>query len=156
MTFHVTGIDADELAVALAAGIDHAGNPVEPFIDDEGGWPLRCCLADSVAGDEIAIMAWSPFPWKGAYAETGPVVVHTTNCPGEAAPQLSAEFDARPMVLRPYGHDNRIAYHRVRHVAEGASLSVELEELLAEADVDFVHGRNVTGGCYAFTAKRVS
>lgn len=155
MTLHVTGIDTDDLAAAIAAGQDHAGNPIEPFIDDDGGWPLRCCLSDSQPGDEIAIIAWSPFPWKGAYAETGPVVVHTTRCPGAAAPALPQDFDARAMVLRPYGHDQRIAYHRVRHVQAGASLSAELQELLAEADVDFVHGRNVTGGCYAFTATRV-
>jgi hypothetical protein len=28
--------------------------------------------------------------------------------------------------------------------------------LLAFDDVDFVHGRNVTGGCYSFTATRPS
>jgi hypothetical protein len=155
MTFHVTGIDADQLAAALDDGLDHAQNLIEPFVDDDGGWPLRCCLGDSAPGDEIAIIAWSPFPWKGAYAETGPVVIHTANCPGAPAPKLSDEFDIRPMVLRPYGFNQRIAYHRVRHVNNGASLSAHLEELLAEADVDFVHGRNVTGGCYAFTATRV-
>ena len=155
MTLHVTGIDIEELALALAGGHDHAGNPIEPFVDDDGGWPLRCCLGNSEPGDQIAIIAWSPFPWKGAYAETGPVVVHTSGCPGSPDSVLSDEFDARAMVLRPYGYNQRIAYHQVRHIEAGASLSAELEALLGEADVDFVHGRNVTGGCYAFTATRV-
>ncbi len=114
MTINVTGIDVDQLTAALADGHDHAGNPIESFVDDDGGWPLRCCLGDSAPGDQIAIIAWSPFPWQGAYAETGPVVVHTADCPGTVAPALSAEFNARPMVLRPYGHNQRIAYHRVR------------------------------------------
>jgi hypothetical protein len=56
--------------------------------------------------------------------------------------------------LRPYGHDRRIAYHRVRHIAADDSLTVHVAELLGHDDVDFVHGRNVTGGCYAFTATR--
>ena len=155
MTFQVTGIDNDQLAAALQAGVDHGGNPIEPFVDHDGGWPLRCCLADSTPGDTIAIIAWSPFPWPGAYAETGPVVVHADGCDDAAPPVLSAEFDQRPMVLRPYGHDHRIAYHRVRHVEAGRSLTAELAELLAETDVDFVQGRNVTGGCYAFTASRL-
>lgn len=110
MTFHVTGIDADQLDAALDDGLDHAKNPIKSFVDDDGGWPLRCCLGDSAPGDEIAIIAWSPFPWKGAYAETGPVVVHTANCPGAPEPKLSGEFDIRPMVLRPYGFNQRIAY----------------------------------------------
>lgn len=155
MSFQVTGIDHHQLAAALSTGLDHASNPIESFVDDDGGWPLRCCLTDSAAGDQIAIIAWSPFPWKGAYAETGPIVVHTQGCAGASSSTLSDEFEARAMTLRPYGYDQRIAYHQVRHVAEGASLSDELAALLAEADVDFVHGRNVTGGCYAFTATRV-
>jgi hypothetical protein len=152
-----TGTDPAELRRVLADGTDHDGNPVEPFTDDDGGWPLRCCLTDSQPGDRIAIIAWSPMPWSGAYAETGPIVVHTDGCdtPGPT-PRLPADLDARAMVLRPYGPDRRIAYHRVRHAPAGGSLTDHVEELLAFDDVDFVHGRNVTGGCYSFTATRLS
>ena len=150
---HYTGIDRDELASALAAGVDHGGNPIEPFVDVEGGWPLRCCLRDADPGDEIAIIAWSPFPWSGPYAEVGPVVVHTSGCPGpDAAGTLPNDMAARPMVLRPYGPDRQIAYHRVRHLDAGSPVADHVDELLALDDVVMVHGRNVTGGCYAFTA----
>ena len=119
-----TGIDHNELAVTLDRGLDHGGNSIEPFVDDDGGWPLRCCLTDSTAGERIAIIAWSPFPWRGAYAETGPVVVHTDGCPGPAmTDQLPSDLDARPMTLRPYGVDHRIAYAKVRHIDEGDSLT---------------------------------
>lgn len=43
----------------------------------------------------------------------------------------------------------------VDHVNNGSSLPTHVEELVVEADVDSGHARNVTGGCYAFTAKRV-
>jgi hypothetical protein len=155
MTPTFTGIDRHELDRVLARRTDHGGNPIEPFVDDDGGWPLRCCLADSRPGERVAIIAWSPFPWRGPYAETGPVVVHADGC---ATPNtfdhLPAELDTRPMVLRPYAHDRRIAYHRVRHVAAGDSLTVHVAALLDHDDVEFVHGRNVTGGCYSFTATR--
>ena len=61
-----TGLDPIVVRDTLAAGVDHAGNPIEPFVDEAGGWPLRCCLGDSEPGDEIAIVAWSPFGWTGA------------------------------------------------------------------------------------------
>ena len=123
-----TGIDPDDLAEVISRGRDHGGNPIEAFIDEDGGWPLRCCLADSEPGDRIAIIAWSPFPWPGAYAEVGPVVVHADGCVGPAeSRRLPASLADRAMTLRPYGSDRRIAYHRVQHV---------------------------TGGCYAFTARR--
>jgi hypothetical protein len=154
MTPSFTGIDRHELHQVLTCGTDHGGNPIEPFVDG-GGWPMRCCLVDSRPGERVAIIAWSPFPWQGPYAETGPVVIHADGCesPG-VLDHLPADLDARPMVLRPYGDDRRIAYHRVRHVAAGDSLTVHVAELLGHGDVDFVHGRNVTGGCYSFTATR--
>lgn len=155
-SLHFAGIDTDRLHQVVKRGIDDAGNAIESFVAPDGGWTLRCCLRNAVAGDEIAIIAWSPFPWRGAYAETGPIVVHTAGCNGaERHDTLPADLDSRAMVLRPYNFENRIAYHHVRHIAAGDSLTSHLEELLAESDVDFVHGRNVTGGCYAFTASTV-
>ena len=154
MTF--TGIDITELDRVLETGIDHGGNPVEPYLDEKGGWPVRCCLGYTDVGDHIALIAWSPFAKRGAYAETGPIFVHTHGCSGPSTNDtLPDELNQRAMVMRPYTHDQRIAYHHVRHVAAGESLADIARELLAEDDVDFVHGRNVTGGCYAFEARRV-
>jgi len=149
-----TGIDTDELDRVLATGVDHGGNMIDVFDDPDGGWPLRCCLTDSEPGDRIAIIAWSPFDWDGPYRETGPVVVHADGCSGATTDALSDDFDSRPMVLRPYGPDHRIAYDLVRHIPEGGSLTHHVSELLNDVRVDMVHGRNVTGGCYSFTARR--
>ena len=149
-----SGIDTTELNRVLAVGTDHGGNPVEPFADPDGGWPLRCCLKDSAPGEQVAIIAWSPFDWDGPYRETGPVVVHADGCGGPSDTDLASAFDERPMVLRPYGSDHRISYGLVRHVQSGGSLTREVAEILEDPDVLMVLGRNVTGGCYAFTATR--
>lgn len=153
-TTRYAGIDLEELSQVLARRIDHGGNPVQPYTDHEGGWPLRCCLGFSAVGEEIALIAWTPFSWEGVYAETGPIFVHARQCEGPTTDDtLPADLDQRAMVLRPYTHDHRIAYDHVRHVPSGDSLSVHVGELLANDDVDFVHGRNVTGGCYSFEAR---
>lgn len=144
-----------ELRHHLASGADPGGNPIESFVDAEGSWSLRCCLGDSGPADEIAIISWSPFPWDGPYREAGPIVVHTTECHGAVpADRLPDAIDARAMQLRPYGHDRRIAYHRVTYVDADDSVTDATAAQLAHDDVDFVHGRNVVGGCYAFTAMR--
>jgi hypothetical protein len=152
------GIDREQLAQVLASGVDHGGNPIEPFDDPEGGWPLRCCLRDSSAGERIAIIAWSPFAWRGPYRETGPVVVHADVCPAPAGglPRLPASLDDRPMVLRPYSPDHRIVYDLVTHLPAGGNVSDEVCRLLADPQVDEVHGRNWTGGCFAFSARRAA
>ena len=158
MSPHITfsGIDMVDLRQHLAAGVDPGGNPIESFVDRDGSWSLRCCLGDSGPDDEIAIISWSPFPWDGPYREAGPIVVHTSACHGaEPTGRLPAAIDARPMQLRPYGHDRRIAYHRMRYVDANESVTDAAATLLAHDDVDFVHGRNIIGGCYAFTATRL-
>ena len=159
MSPHISfnGIDMVELRKHLAGGVDPSGNPIESFVDPDGSWSLRCCLGDSRPGDEIAVVSWSPFPWDGPYREAGPIVVHTSGCPGGApCGRLPDAIDRRAMQLRPYGHDRRIAYHRVTYVDADESVTDATTALLAHDDVDFVHGRNVVGGCYAFTAMRVA
>jgi Protein of unknown function (DUF1203) len=154
-TMIIEGLDAQALHVSRSAGVDHGGNAVEPFVDTDGGWPLRCCLTDSAPGDELAVVAWSPFPWHGPYRETGPIVIHARPCAGaEGRTEVPPQFLGRRQLLRPYGHDRRIAYDHVVMVEPDGSLPSVLESLLAVDEIDFVLARNVNAGCYSFTARR--
>lgn len=152
--FQVAGADSDLLATLWSTGVDHAGEAVVPFVDADGGWPLRCCLTDSRPADELAIVAWSPFPWGGPFAERGPIVVHARPCSGPAGPGVPPQFLARPQVVRPYGHDRRIAYDHLVLVEAGGGLPGAIAAALADPAVDFVHARNVLAGCWSFTARR--
>lgn len=150
-----SGIDPTELSEVLAAGEDCNGVAIQPFIDEEGGWPMRCCLADSQPGEEVAIIAWSPYAWNGPYRETGPIVVHTAGCAGTwQQPSLPGEFDRRRMTLRPYDADHRILYDLVVAVPEGGSLTALTANLLERPEVAEVYGRNISGGCFAFVARQ--
>ena len=42
------GIDAETFAAVLESGVDQGGNPIEPFVDDDGGWPFAV-LPDRLA-----------------------------------------------------------------------------------------------------------
>lgn len=158
MTTHTTpavaiaGIDLAALDQLRRTGIDHGGNPVEPFLDETGGWPLRCCLTDSEPGDRVAIVSWSPFPWTGAYRELGPIVVHAEHCPRPHDGSFPAQFEQRRQTLRPYGADHRIAYQHAVIVEPGTGLEATIDRLLADPAIEFVHARNVLAGCYSFTA----
>jgi hypothetical protein len=149
----ITGADANELTALRAGGVDHGGNPITPFVDREGGWPLRCCLTDSNPGDLVAIVAWCPFPWRGPYAEIGPVAIHANDCPGVATDGVPHQFLIRRQLLRPYGHDRSIAYEDVSIVEGDGSLPQVLADVLTRDYIDFVLVRNVLAGCYSFTAR---
>ena len=150
----IQGADPEQLHQLWSSGLDHNDDPVESFTDTEGGWPLRCCLTDSVPGDELAIVGWSPFPWRGPFAETGPIVIHAHPCGGTEDRDVPAQFLTRRQLVRPYGYDRRIAYDHLAVVDPDGSLPSVLEELLRLDDIDFVHVRNLRPGCYSFTARR--
>lgn len=153
-SFEVLGADPARLRELRGSGVDHGGNPVEPFVDTEGGWPLRCCLTDSVVGDELAIVAWSPLPWKGPYAEVGPIVIHAHACAGWVGSDVPPQLLSRRQLVRPYGTDRRIAYARTAIVDGDGTLPAVLAGLLADDDIELVLVRNVLAGCYSFTARR--
>lgn len=153
-TIRVFGTPASQLACLRSSGVDHGRNPVEAFVDDEGGWPLRCCLTDSVPGDRLAIVAWSPFPWRGPYAEVGPIVVHADGCDAVVRDEIPSQFRDRAQIVRPYTHDRRIAYDAIRAAPDDGPLDGLVRDALAVDGVDFVLVRNVRSGCYSFTVGR--
>ena len=156
-TYEITGLDPEDLAALLDSGVDHAGVPVEPFEDTEGGWPLRCCLTDSEIGDRLAIIAFSPFPWASAYRETGPVVVHVDGCHGPTDGSLPPQFAERRQLLRAYGvHDGRehSQVYDLNQIVEPGGLDEAITAILADDRVELVQARNVLPGCYSFTATR--
>jgi hypothetical protein len=149
----IVGLDETQLQELWRTGLDHGGNPIEPFEDTAGGWNLRCCLRDSRRDDELAVVAWSPFPWRTPYAETGPIVVHARPCTARhSGPAVPVEFRSRRQLLRPYGPDRRIAYDHAGIVEADEDLDAAIDRLLARADVAFVHARSVLSGCYSFAA----
>lgn len=156
----IAGLDRHRLERMLAGGLDDNGAAIAPFVDDAGGWPLRCCLGWSVPGERLAIVACSPFPddWsQSAYRTTGPVVVHVDEC-GVPDGRLPVRFQANPKVLRAYGSDGErrqtMRYDLGRVVDAGDGLIAEVATMLDDERVEFVHAHNLVAGCFAFAAYR--
>lgn len=150
----VVGVEPERLAALRRSGIDQWGNVIEPFVDDDGGWPLRCCLRDSLPGDVLAIVAWCPMPWSGPFVEVGPIVIHYGGCEAAVLDAVPGQFLARRQLLRPYTHDHEIAYDHLRIVEADGSLPDALHELLARDEIAEVVVRNVMAGCYSFRVTR--
>ena len=154
IAIQVVGTDPTRLASLRRSGVDLWGNLIEPFVDDEGGWPLRCCLRDSTPGDRLAIVAWCPVPWSGPFVEVGPIVIHHDGCEAAVLDAVPEQFLGRRQLLRPYAPDHRIAYDHLRLVEADGSLPDALDEILAHPEVAEVVVRNVLAGCYSFRVSR--
>jgi hypothetical protein len=120
----------------------------EVSVDREGGAPLRCCLRDSRPGERIVLVSVTPPGPQGAYAESGPVFLHADPCDGPDRPGYPQEFRRRTQVFRAYSAEGRIVGGRV--VKSEDDQEAAAAELLAEADVAYLHSRNVVYGCYMF------
>ena len=149
------GIQPTDLREVLASGVDQGGNPIQPFIDADGGWPLRICLADPLPGHQVAIFVWPLLRRLGPFRRTVPSVLNTNGCSSTwQAAALPEEFDQRPMTLRPYGAEHSILYELVSPISAGSGLNAAVGALLERPEVAEVYGRNVRGGCFAFVARR--
>lgn len=134
-----------------STGRDVSGLPVER-VTGSGGEPLRCCLRDAVAGEELMLFGYEPPLPPSPYREIGPVYAHAAACPSPAAGGYPAGWRGRPQVLRAY--DRRGWIHPATRVHDGSDPEGVVAEILADPDVEQIHSRNVAYGCFMFTVTR--
>lgn len=138
---------------------DDAGVTRPAFVDDEGGAPLRCCLARSAPGDSLMLVTYAPLRrWAashgadpGAYDEAGPVFLHARACAGPRHDGFPADVASGRRVYRGYDKRGHIVGGRLvsavpEHAAEVAAAA--LDDLFADPSVEVVHVRAVEFGCF--------
>ncbi|MEU2558675.1 DUF1203 domain-containing protein [Streptomyces longispororuber] len=146
---------------------DDAGRACEPFVDEEGGDPLRCCLRPVRPGERVALVSYAPLRrWAaatgarpGAYDEQGPVFIHADPCDGPAEAAGDTYPFARPgalRTLRRYDARGRIVGGRLLEIPEDttAGFDAALAEAFADPEVGQVHVRAVEYGCFHFVVYR--
>lgn len=143
----IRAIGDAELEGVRKSGVDVAGEAVVR-ITAGGGEPVRCCLRNAAAGDELILFGYQPAIPAGPYREIGPVFVHADSCEGLASDEYPADWLDRPQVLRAY--DARGWIHPATGVHDGTDPVAAIEAVLAEPGVAQVHSRNTAYGCYMF------
>lgn len=143
-----------ELEAVRRDGVDAWGRPAEPFVDDEGGSQLRCCLARSRPGERLLLVGHAPLGVARPWQEVGPVFVHAGPCPAPADGSVPDWLDDDARVLRAYDSTGRMRYEHHRVVGAGEGVEVALGEVLAHDEVAEVHVRNLLAQCFIARAVR--
>jgi hypothetical protein len=151
-TFHVSPVPAGTLARIRARGADDLGNPVVVRPAQEGD-PLRCCLRDARAGEQVALIAYQPSSIGGPYAEIGPIFIHAAGCPGWNGGGYPDGFRHRQQLLRAYDESGA---QLDNVIVEPGEAEGGLSRLLDRPEVAFVHSRNLLAGCYMFSVTRTA
>lgn len=151
--FRFEPIRAATLDEIRAAGVDEAGNRLTVQTETAGGAPLRCCLRETVPGERVLLIAYTPPGGRGAYAERGPVFIHAEPCDGyRTLDRYPPGLSHRQQTVRAYDRDGRIADGVL--VEDGEHALPVIGELLARPEVTLVQLRNVGYGCYNFAVRR--
>lgn len=134
---------------------DANGLVPERKISDGGGNPCRHCLTEIPEGEEMLVLAYSPFPSPQPYAEMGPIFLCAKQCDrhpvSHVLPAMFQEWERT--LIRGYTADHRIQY--------GSGSAVDMkevervaEQIFADSDVDYIHLRSISYNCYQCRIER--
>ncbi|MEV6305376.1 DUF1203 domain-containing protein [Actinoplanes sp. NPDC051861] len=141
----MTAYRIDPISAALLDDVRAAGQAES--VTAGGGEPLRCCLRDAAAGEELMLFNYEPPLPPSPYREVGAVFTHALPCPGPAdALPYPPDWYGRKQVLRAY--DSRGWIHPATGLTDGKDPVADIEKILADPTVALIHTRNVAYGCY--------
>jgi hypothetical protein len=149
--YRVRALPTSLLDEVRVSGLDVSGNPVERTVA-RGGEPLRCCLRDATAGEDIMLFGFEPPLPVSPYREIGAVFAHAARCDGPPDVSYPPGWYGRPQVLRAYDRRGRI--HPATLVHDGSDPEPVIAAILEDPEVAQIHSRNVAYGCYMFAITR--
>ncbi len=117
-----------------------------------GDAPCRHCLDIISAGMQQTLFTYDPFAGVEKLPLPGPVYVHAEAC--ERYPEdggFPAALRGSPRTLNAYGRGRRLL---AQAYVEGGNVDSTIERLLERPDVDYIHVRSTTAGCYTFRVER--
>ncbi len=151
--FRIHPVPPEVFAQMRSAGRDVSGNPVAQVVAT-GGEPVRCCLRNAEAREELILFGYEPPLPASPYREIGAIYGHAKPCGGpDDRDRYPAEWRERPQVLRGYDARGWIAYADVH---DGRDPEAAIAAALADPQVVQVHSRNVAYGCFMFTVTRAT
>ncbi len=120
-----------------------------------GYGPCRQCLKTFAVGSERRILfTYDPFYGKEKLPLPGPIFIHEHDC--ERYPEdggFPVDMLSRRLTLNAYARGRRVLAQR--YVSNGV-VEPELQRLLQDRDVAYIHVRDTDAGCYDFCIERTS
>ena len=117
------------------------------------GYPCRVGLADADAGDELLLLPYQHQPANSPYRASGPIYVKVgARQRTMAVGEIPESVRRRQISLRAYDADDLIVN---AEVCEGESVGAEIERLLADPLVRYLHLHNAKRGCYSCLVRRI-
>jgi hypothetical protein len=120
-----------------------------------GYGPCRQCLRTFTVGKERRILfTYDPFYGKEEFPLPGPVFIHERDCQRYQEDECFPEdMLSHRLTLNAYARGRRLLAES--YVSNGL-VEPELQRLLQNRDVAYIHVRDTDAGCYDFSIERAS
>lgn len=116
------------------------------------GYPCRVSLEEADAGDELLLLPFEHQPANSPYRASGPIYVKVGARPRTMAVGAVPESVRRRQIsLRAYDADDMIID---AEVCDGGSVGAEIDRLLGNPVVRYLHLHNAKRGCYSCLVRR--
>jgi len=112
----------------------------------KGDAPCRHCLKMIPAGEQATLFTYDAFEGVENLPLPGPVYIHAKSCeryPEDAG--FPVELKNSPRTLNAYAAGRRLL---AQEYVENGSVDSAIEKLFARSDVEYIHVRSTTAGCY--------
>lgn len=120
----------------------------------KGDAPCRHCLRMISLGMHQTLFTYDPFAGMENLPLPGPVYVHTEMCERyQEDAGFPADIKNTPRTLNAYARGRQLV---AQEYVEGANVDATMERLLSRPDVDYIHVRSTTAGCYTFRVERAA
>jgi hypothetical protein len=117
--------------------------------DAPHAFPCRRCLTDAEPGEALLLLSYDPWTVDSPYRQPGPVFVHERACTTAVTTSLPEQQRRRLLSVRAF---DGTGMARQACVVPGEEL--DLDRVLADPDVSFVHLHNAGPGCFAARVDR--
>ncbi len=118
----------------------------------KGDAPCRHCLRIIPAGEQALLFTYDAFEGVEKLPLPGPVYIHAQSCeryPEDAG--FPAELKNSLRTLNAYAPGRRLI---AQEYVENGSVDSAVDKLFARRDVEYIHVRSTTAGCYTFRIQR--
>jgi hypothetical protein len=125
--------------------------PAYTAVTKEGA-PCRHCLKLIPAGEQATLFTYDAFEAVEKLPLPGPVYIHAKPC--ERYPEnagFPAELKNSPRTLNAYAQGRRLL---AQEYVENGTVDSTVEKLFTRPDVEYIHVRSTTAGCYTFRIER--
>jgi hypothetical protein len=116
------------------------------------GIPCRHCLQWIEEGEEATLFTLDPFAGLEKLPLPGPVYVHARGCERYVEKgAVPMHLMGSPRTLNAYAKGRRLV---AQEYVDAAVAEEAVERLLGREDVDYIHVRSTTAGCYTFRIEK--